>query len=422
MLTSLLQGGHVNTWVDPATGRGFDAGVQNWIDINNASAFFGRFGVALQPNVRSVLDQHFIDFETGSRLTNYTPPSPADRSAALRSYLAVAEQFSSILEPGWWNFPEPRRIPADLLLPFRDFVEKYNLTAGIPQIFATTGFGKHNFLDSLTLFLMRSFDVAMVRTLLGLDSNFVPVSRRNQDLYDAILNFLGPDAVTNSTVVHAHRSNSNGGVTLEVHNWATGATTRVVAKKLLYTAAPTEENLEPFNLESNERSTFKGFYYSTSVVGIVSHPSLPLNASLVNTPAAAQPENWVAAVPSYPYNTRFENFPNSTYYRVIAVGDQTFTKDKARDVIQESFDRMVAAGTLRQTTPPRNLTFHLLESHGPVSASLSRQELDTGFIQELNKLQGKRSTWYTGAAWSVHLTTSLWGFTDTVLPKLVASL
>ncbi|KAK0738883.1 hypothetical protein B0T18DRAFT_335184 [Schizothecium vesticola] len=415
-------GGHVNTWVDPATGRGFDAGVQNWIEINNASAFFARFGVAVQPNVRSVLDQHFIDFETGARLSNYTPPSAIDRSTALRKYLEVAEQFLPILQPGWWNFPPPSQIPADLLLPFRDFVVKYKLAAGIPQIFATTGFGKHNFMDALTLFVMRSFDVSMVRTLLGLDANFVPVSRKNQDLYDAILTSLGPDGLTSSTVVDAHRSAGNGGVELEVYNWATGGTTRVVAKKLLITVAPTEENLEPFHLHRDEKSVFDGLHYSTSVVGIVSHPSLPANASLVNIPATAQPDNWVAAVPSYPYNTRFENYPNSTYYRVIAVGDEAFDKDQAKNMIQGTFDRMVVAGTLQQTAPPQNLSFHLFESHGPVSASASREGVETGIIQKLNDLQGKRSTWYTGAAWSVHLTTSLWGFTDSVLPRVVASL
>jgi hypothetical protein len=368
------------------------------------------------------LDQQFIDFTTGARLTNYTPPPTADRSAALRRYLEAAEQFLPILEPGWWNFPEPSEIPADLLLPFCDFAAKYNLTAGIPQIFATTGFGKHNFLNSTTLFLMRSFDVSMVRTLLGLEANFVPVSRRNQDLYDAISTLLGPDALTSSTVTDAQRSNGGEGVTLEVYNWATGVTTRVVAKKLLFTAAPTDENLEPFNLDGNEKKAFDGLYYSSSVVGIVSHPSLPLNASLVNTPAAAQPNNWAAAVPSYPFNTRFENYANSSYYRVIAVSDETFTKEQAKEVIQGAFDKMVAAGTLQQTTPPQNLTYHLLEPHGPVSASAPKDVVNTGIIQKLNALQGKRSTWYTGAAWSVHLTTSLWGFTDTVLPKLVASL
>ncbi|KAK3366464.1 hypothetical protein B0H63DRAFT_371864, partial [Podospora didyma] len=115
-------GGHVNTWVDPATGRGFDAGVQNYIDLGGAKAFFTQMGIATQPNVRSVLDTVYVDFTTGARLTNYTPPSAADRSDALRRFLAAAEQYLPILEPGWWSFPEPSQTPTNLLLWPQEFV------------------------------------------------------------------------------------------------------------------------------------------------------------------------------------------------------------------------------------------------------------------------------------------------------------
>jgi hypothetical protein len=118
----------------------------------------------------------------------------------LRRYLAAAKPYLPILEPGWWTFPEPQNIPPDLFLPFRDFVAKHNLTAGVPGIFGITGFGIHDMMGSLTLWLMRSFNVSMVRVLLGVKSSFVPVSRQNQELYDNILTFLGSDVLLSSTV------------------------------------------------------------------------------------------------------------------------------------------------------------------------------------------------------------------------------
>ena len=121
-------------------------------------------GIAIQPNVRSVLDQIYVDFTTGVKLTNYSLPLSTDRVDALRRYLAVAEQYQSVMEPGWWNFPGPDALPEDLLMPFRDLVVKYNLTAAATQIHATTAFGDHNALDSLTMWIMRSFGVDMVRT------------------------------------------------------------------------------------------------------------------------------------------------------------------------------------------------------------------------------------------------------------------
>ncbi|KAK3326857.1 hypothetical protein B0H66DRAFT_574100 [Apodospora peruviana] len=417
----IMLGGHVNTWVDPATGRGYDAGVQNYIDLANATAFFARLNVTTQANVRASPAQVYADFTTGVELTNYSPPAAADRTDALKRYLALAEQYLPVMEPGWWTFPEPVDIPADLLLPFRDFVIKHNLTAGVPQIFATTGFGIHDLLGSLTMWVMRSFNIDMVRTLLGIDAAFVPASRKNQDLYDAIQRLLGSNALLSSTVTKAERS-EKGGVVLEVRSSVTGKTTRIVAKKLLFTAPPTNANMVPFDLDSIEKSVFGDFSYSATYVGVVSHPSLPANTSILNTPVAAQPANWLEAIPKAPFNTRFDNYPNSSYYRVIAVGDQTYTESQARQTIIESFDKLMAGGTITQTSPPEPLKFLSFEPHGLVSAYASREALESGFIQRLNGLQGRRSTWYTGAAWSVHISTSLWVFTDTLLLKLVASL
>ncbi|KAK3377640.1 hypothetical protein B0H63DRAFT_221540 [Podospora didyma] len=423
-----ILGGHVNTWVDPATGRGFDAGVQNYLDLPGAKEFFTRFGVATQPNVRNVLDQYYIDFTTGARLTNYSPPPTSDRTAALRRYLQLAEQYLSIMEPGWWTFPPPKDIPADLLLPFRDFVAKYNLTAGVPQIFFTTGFGVHDLMGSLTMWVMRSFNVDLARTILGINTAFVPSSRKNQDLYDAILRLLGDDVLLNSTVVSSERpsanATTNGPVILTVRSSSTGATTLIVAKKLLFTAPPTPNNLAPFDPDPAELSTFSRFRYSATYVGIVTHPSLPRNASLLNTPLAAQPANWLASIPAAPFIARFESYPDSPYYRAIAVGDETLNSAEARKLIEGAFANVLVATTGKTAEEEAPLEFMLFEPHGLVSAYASREDLVRcqGLIQRLNKLQGRRGMWFTGAAWSVHISTSLWVFTDTLLPRVVASL
>ena len=51
--------------------------------------------------------------------------------------------------------------------------------------------------------------------------------------------------------------------------------------------------------------------------------------------------------------------------------------------------------------------FHLLDSHGLVSAHVGKEVLRADFVQNLNALQGRRATRYTGASWGVHLSTSL---------------
>lgn len=416
-----FQGGHVNTWVDPATGRGFDAGVQSYIELPGAIPFFNRFNISTGPNVRVANQPIYVDFTSGTRLSNYTPPSAADRTDGLKRYLALAEQYLPVMEPGWWSFPEPKDIPADLLLPFRDIIAKFNLTSGVPQIFATNGIGIHDILSSPSMWVMRSLNVDMMRTLLGITPGFVPLSRKNQDLYNAILRLLGSDVLPSTMVVDAERSDKDG-IVLKVRNSKSGELIRIETKKLLYTIPPTEDSLTPFNPDRQERSTLTKFGYTRSYVGVVSHPSLPLNTAIINTPIAAEPSNWLSSIPVAPFNSRFDNYANSSYYRVVATGDESFTKSEAQKLITDSFNKMVDTGVIAQTHPPHELKFHLFAGHGRVSAYASTKNVKEGFIQKLNALQGKKSTWYTGAAWSVHISTSLWVFTDTLLPKLIASL
>jgi hypothetical protein len=54
---------------------------------------------------------------------------------------------------------------------------------------------------------------------------------------------------------------------------------------------------------------------------------------------------------------------------------------------------------------------------------VSPEDLAGGFIGRKYALQGRSSTFYTGAAWSAQFTTILWEYNDKyVLPRLLASL
>ena len=193
------------------------------------------------------------------------------------------------------------------------------------------------------MWVTRSLNVDMIRTLLGIVPGFVPSSRKNQDLYDAILRFLGSDVLLSTTVVDAERSD-RGGIVLKARNSKTGELTRIEAKKLLYTIQPTEDNLAPFNPDAQEKTTFAKFQYTRSYVGVVSHPSLPLNTTIINTPIAAQPTNWLSSIPRAPFNPRFDNYANSPYYRVTAAGDESLTK----------FDAQQPSTSPQPVSPPRS--------------------------------------------------------------------
>lgn len=50
---------------------------------------------------------------------------------------------------------------------------------------------------------------------------------------------------------------------------------------------------------------------------------------------------------------------------------------------------------------------------------LTAEAVSSGLIQQQVALQGLRSTWYTGAAWSAPFSTVLWEYNKVLLPSVI---
>lgn len=375
-------------------------------------------GVPIGSSPRVPLTSQYADFTTGAPV-NFTAPSNDDRVVALGRFLNATEAYQEYILPGYWNFPAPDKIPGDLLLPFGEFVEKYQLHAAVNQVFEVTGLGVGDMINTLTLYVLGAFGHPMIRFFLGEAATFTPDSRRNIEIYEAIQSRLGSDVLLNTEVSYSLRTPI--GHTLWTKS-ASGKSTIILARRLLMAIEPTPENMAPFDLDPVEQKTLSKFSYSRLHAGIVSHPSLPVNVSLVNTPAAASPDNYVV-LPKPNFNVRFDYMGGgSDLWRVVAVGDEQFTKDKAQDLIRENFAALVEAGTVQPKTanPAEELEFRAWADHGAMHMRVSAAELKDGFIQKLYALQGRRATWWTGGAFSVQFQAVLWAFDDILLPKMFA--
>jgi len=87
-----------------------------------------------------MLPSQFIDFVTGAAV-NFTSPAPLDMFGALGAMYGIFKPYERLFTPSYSQFPAPASIPADLLLPFGEFVTKYHLEAAVPKIFEITGHG-----------------------------------------------------------------------------------------------------------------------------------------------------------------------------------------------------------------------------------------------------------------------------------------
>ncbi|KAK4164784.1 beta-cyclopiazonate dehydrogenase [Cladorrhinum sp. PSN259] len=409
-------GGHVSTFDDPDTSAPFDFGVNSFNDYGPAQAFFQRMGVPFSAGPRTPLDTQYVDFSTGLPVSNYIPPANTDRTAALVKFLNVTEPFEPFILPGYWDFPSPSQIPEDLLLPFGDFVTKYNLSAAVSQVFQVTGMGVGDFKNSLTMYVLAAFGPPMIRVFVGQGSIFTPNSRRNIQLYEAIQARLNSDILLNSVVIQSIRTSF--GHTLWVKSSTTNKYTLVIARKLLMAIEPSPSNMAPFALDQTEERVFSKFRFQTVHAGIVTHPSLPVGGSLTNTPAASAPNDYIT-LPTGNFNARYDWMGgNSTNWRVLMVGNQGFDTVSAQTLVKDDFARLVAAGTLPDNG--EELGIKAWANHGPMHAHVSADEIRNGFIQDLYALQGRRGTWWTGGAFSVQFQAVLWAFDDILLPKIVA--
>jgi len=416
----LSQGGHADAYVDPSTGIPYNYGVKTYLEIANASAFFHRMNVPTGTKPRTPLVSTYVDFTDGKNVRNPPPANipTSDAMDAVKRYLVECRKYEDMLLPGYWNFPEPKNIPDDLLLPFRDFVAKYNLTAALPLMFEATSVGVSDVLDQLTIWVMQAFGSTMAAAITGQLGSFVPASHNNQELYDSISKLLGNDVLYQSVVERSARSAS--GVQLMVRGLDGDTTTTIHAKRLLIAIEPTEDNMLPFDMDANENGVWRKWDYSRLYVGIVTHSSLPINGSLINTPSSVQAGDIYGSIPKYPLNARYDySGAPSKLFETIMVGGRDFTAAEAKKKVTDGVANMIRTGCLPAPQHGEDVDFVAFEEHGPMHLRVSAEHLKAGFIQDLYSLQGQRSTFYTGAAFSVQFTTSLWQFTDTVLPKLV---
>ncbi|KAF7536003.1 hypothetical protein G7054_g4912 [Neopestalotiopsis clavispora] len=408
-------GGHTAVYNDPDTGKPINVGVQGWIQYGDTMGFVERMGVSTNGSMQfTTLTSEFVDFKTGLPVSGYSPPADDDKYAALQRILDVWEPYENLVLPGFFNFPNVSSIPEDLLMPFSQFVEKYNVSAGVPAIWEATAMGLSNTMEVPTLYVMQGSGVPMVRALLGLGASVVPPSGSLHELYDAIAAFLGEDVLYSSTVIEAARNET--GVSVLVTN-ANGTVTEINAKRLLIAIEPTNDNMAPFDLDETEMDVLNKFGYATVYAGILQHPSLQINTSYSNTLPAAAPDNWTV-YPTAPQVGRIDYLGGTTdLFQFTAVGTEEDTSESIRQVINDTINAMIDAGTLPKSNG--TLTFPAFANHGMMHSRVSAEELLAGFIQKQYALQGRRSTYYTGAAFSAGFSTVLWAFNEQLLPMVI---
>ena len=402
-------GGHTETYMDLETGFPIDMGVKLYHDEPLVHQWFARFNLSLTPfSPVPPMPPQNVDFRTGQVLQGLPPANQTAMAVALQKYAAVLAQYPE-LEGGFY-LPDP--VPEDLYMPFGQFVQKYDIADAVQTIFGlTSAFG--DILEVPALQQMRTFSLGLLKTMQNFQTSSV---MNNSILFEAITaELLATKSLLLSSKVRktARISKIDGGVKVLVD---TPKGQRLIqAKKILMAIPPTPENLTPFDPSGDELKIFSQFTsvgYYTSIIRNAGPTNVTMQNLALDKPYALPP------MPAI-YNVNPTANPTlSLVYYGTKVG-QYLSDEEAQAAILADLNRYRAANNITGPAPE----FVAFSNHSPYNMMVGGEATKNGFYKELYGLQAKRNTFWTGAAWRAHDSSSSWAYTSrSVLPALVASL
>ncbi|KAK2040597.1 flavin-containing superfamily amine oxidase [Colletotrichum somersetense] len=404
-------GGHTNTYVDAATGKTFDYGTQNFVNTTEVFNYFHSLGVPLAPFApqRKAVA---VDMARERPGPAWPIVSANDTAAALARYKVQLAKYPDDLFRGY-HLPDP--VPEDLLLPWGDFLQKYDLGA-----LAYDGWmrfqGMGNVLAQPTLYIMKLFNPMQVRAR----EEGTKVYEANDDLqtlWNAAQAFLGDSAVTSAEITRIDRQDDSVTVSLTTPS---GPKT-CHASKLLITIPPTLDNLKPFlDLSEEETQVFgqlnNSYYYNA----VISRSGFPAGTSVYSYDSESQYN--IPAMPGVYYFTTetvadlWSTQYTSPYYQSLETVKAKILEQvhQARRALGLPDDGQGNGGE------PEIMASN---NHSPFGLTVSTDAIRSGFYKRYTALQSQRNTFWTGHSWSSGSSSTIWDFTEyEVLPAIMDSL
>lgn len=352
-----------------------------------------------------------VDFKTGASLnaSSLINSNVTALAAGLLGFQSEMAKYPSIFS-SWKNLTSP--INEDLLLPFGDFLAKYNLEGAAFTAFSFAQ-GAGNILAQPTLYVMKYLNPLTVTSIIS--NSFVGNGlSNNQELYNRALAELAETAFLSSHVHNIVRDDTG----VEVHMYTPTGPKLIKARKLLITIPPKYEHLSPIlDLDLTERSIFRQFNNSYYWDMILKNTGLPTNLSLSNLDPAAPFQ-----LPALPALYNINAVPSIPGLHTAYYGSTTpLTESQVKSEILTTLDRIRAG--LGYPPSFQEVEFVGFNRHAPFLLTAPGDAIREGFYSKLLALQGQRNTWYTGAAFLTQASGPLWEYTEAeVLPDLVKSL
>ncbi|QPG99963.1 hypothetical protein C2857_003008 [Epichloe festucae Fl1] len=411
-------GGHVHAFQPPGGGRPINYGVQAYLNRPTTKAFFKRFNVGLvDPDLTDYIKllalTKNVDFETGKSVkVKYGAFDAAGIPIGLIRYMELAQKYQPWFENGYFMKGD---VPEDLLLPFGQFLKKHDLGDALGILRNLLWLS--DALNTTTWSVMAVVGQPQIAAFgLGLTGPSFkwPETHSSETLFDRVLDLIRDDVLLESTVARSQRSDS--GVVLTIQT-PSGLKT-VKAKKLLIAATPSPDNVGPWDLSDEEKDIFSKFYWETLYVGVLGNTGLPSDVSGIRNAPNVPKDYFLPRGNFTDAYVRSDSGTNHDLWTSRVIGTAELGADEAQALITEPLAKIKEAGTYK-IAAPSVLAF---ASHGQVGPKVSAEELKAGFYNKLYRLQGQRSTFWTGLTFAPDYTPILWDFNEKLFPQILKGL
>ena len=344
-------------------------------------------------------------------------PIPAQNASVTQAQnqaiAAAAQSYSiNVLAKYPWidaGFIVPDPVPAELLLPFAELAKKYSFEALLPVI-AQYNWYTGDVSTIPALYGVKGLGPALLGSIFG--KFIVASSGDTRSLYQAAAKELGDSVLLESTIVSVRRTAKTGKAVNILVNQPGQPAKLIRAKKLLVAIPQTLKNIGTYDVSGDERDIFSKFSALGYWAGVVAVPGL---GNSVRNVGVQTPYNQ----PVIPGANSIQASAAPGYFTTsVGFNDLNYTEASSQAVIRSSLATLAAVGGVPAGSAEA-ATFPFSSDHGPFNLRVSSRDIKNGFYKKILAMQGKRNTYWAGAAFTGHNSGSVWNFNvGIIIPAL----
>lgn len=338
-------------------------------------------------------------------MKDFKPPNATAFGAALQRYGEQLAKYPSLQKSFNTTYP----ISPDLLLPFGEFVTKYNLDAMMPTVFIECQ-GYAPILNLTTIYMIKYLNAGLLNNL---QHGFLTTANHDTaSLYQAAGRFLGAANVfLNSTVLAMDRTVTP----LKIAVSTPAGNKLLLATKLISSVPPLLSNLQHYDLVAKETALFAQFFANGYYTGLLNNTGI-VTANQSYVAAAPTTRDHIPPEPGL-YSLNLE--PNTTLTHVYFASAHVLPPEQVQAQIMGAVNRL----RQKQGLPAEKAQWAAFKSHAPFNLQVSAEAIADGFYEKLYRLNGERGTFWNGAAFQSQDSSVLWQYTeDYILPIVLESL